>query len=112
MSIKLRLYGGFGVLVVLMLGLVLYGVHVFSSTATQVGKMDVLATHVTRALQTEDDFEKLRRSALRYAYDHDEPSLEENGKVAVAVLSNLQLSEKEALSEDRQKIYHDLQASL
>jgi methyl-accepting chemotaxis protein len=56
--------------------------------------------------------EKLRRSVLRYAYDHDEPSRKENGEVAAATLSTLQAAEQATPSDERKKMYHDVQDQL
>ena len=74
MSIKVKLYSGFGVLVILALGLVLYGVHVFGDIGGSVTRMNGIAENTTRTLLVEDYLERLRRAVLRYAYDNDEPS--------------------------------------
>jgi methyl-accepting chemotaxis protein len=112
MSIKYRLYGGFGILVLVTLGLVSYGVLVFGDVGTVVTRMNSIATNNARTLQAEDYLEVLRRTTLRYVYDRDEASRKENSDVAAKVLTSLQGSEKSAPREERKKMYRDMQAGL
>jgi methyl-accepting chemotaxis protein len=56
--------------------------------------------------------ERLRRSVLRYAYDHDEPSRKENGEVTTLALSALQAAEQATPSEERKQMYRNVQADL
>ena len=112
MSIKSKLYGGFGILVVLILGLVMYGVVEFNAIKVNVGRMNGMADNAARTLEVQGYLEKLRRSALRYVFDHDEASLKENGTVAAAAISVLRDGEKATPTEERKKMYHDLQESV
>ena len=73
MSIKYRLYGGFGILVVMTLGLVIYGVQQFNDISVSVTRMNGISENSTRTLLIARYLETMRRSVLRYAYDHDEP---------------------------------------
>jgi methyl-accepting chemotaxis protein len=108
-TIKSRMFGGFGFLVVLIIGLVVYGIGKFTEIGGSVGKMNALAENSTRALEIQDYLERMRRSGLRYAYDFDEPSLKENGEVAASALATLDAAEKATLSEERRKTYLSLQ---
>jgi methyl-accepting chemotaxis protein len=112
MSIKYRLYGGFGILVVMTLGLVIFGVHEFNEVAFSVGRLNGISENMMRAMQVEDDFEKMRRSVLRYAYDHDEPSRKENGEVAKQVAATIQTAIDSTLAENRKEIYRGVQKDL
>jgi len=112
MSIKLKLYGGFGVLVILALGLVLYGVQVFDTVGYSVTRLNGISENATRTLQIEDDLEKLSRSVLRYAFDHDAAARKENGEVAAKTLSALQAAEQATPSDERKKMYQDVRADL
>jgi methyl-accepting chemotaxis protein len=112
MSIKYRLYGGFGILVLVTLGLVFYGAMVFGDVGSVVIRMNSIATNNARTLQAEEYLEILRRTTLRYVYDRDEASQQENGAVAAKVLAALQGSEKSAPREERKKMYRDMQAGL
>ncbi len=112
MSIKYRLYGGFGILVVKTLGLVIFGVQEFNAISFSVTRMNGISENSTRTLLIAGYLEKLRRSVLRYAYDHDEPSRKENGEVATLTVSALQAAEQATPSEERKKMYHDVQDQL
>jgi methyl-accepting chemotaxis protein len=112
MSIKYRLYGGFGILVVLTLGVIIFGIQEFNSISYSVTRMNGIAENSTRTLLIANYLEKLRRSVLRYAYDHDEPSRKENGEVAATALSTLQAAEQATPSEERKKMYREVQDQL
>ena len=72
MSIKSKLYAGFGLLVLIAVALAVYAITEFSGIRTNVAKMNALAENTTRVFQIEDDLERVRRSALRFTYDHDQ----------------------------------------
>ena len=112
LTIKAKLYFGFGFFVVVCAGIAIFAVLQFSSIKANVGQMDILADRNTRTLEVEDYLEKMRRSILRYAYDYDEPSLKENSEVAARATSDLQAAEKVARSEERRKIYQALQQEI
>jgi methyl-accepting chemotaxis protein len=112
MSLKFKLYGGFGVLVILVVGLVLYAMQVFGDIGSSVTRMNLISENSTRTLEIEELLGKLRESALRYSYNRDEPSQKENGETAALVLSALQAAEKATPTEERKKIYRDVQAQL
>ncbi len=57
MSIKYRLYGGFGILVLVTLGLVFYGAMVFGDVGSVVIRMNSIATNNARTLQAEEYLE-------------------------------------------------------
>jgi len=79
MSIKSKLYAGFGLLVLIAVALAVYAITEFNGIKANVVKMNALAENTTRVLQIEHDLEQVRRSALRFTYDHDEASAKENG---------------------------------
>jgi methyl-accepting chemotaxis protein len=112
MSIKYRLYGGFSVLILVTLGLIFYGAVVFGDIGSVITRMNSIAANNARTLQAEEDLERLRRTTLRYVYDRDEASRQENGEIAAKVLAGLQGAEKSAPREERKKIYRDMQAGL
>ena len=112
LTIKLKLYGGFGILVVLTVCLGAYGVTELNAIQASVGKMEVLAEHVARTLQNVNNLEKMRRTVLRYIYDHDKSSLKENGEVAAEIIPALQAAEREAVSAERRRMYGDLAKSV
>ena len=112
MSIKYRLYGGFSVLILVTLGLIFYGAVVFGDIGSVITRMNSIAANNARTLQAEEDLERLRRTTLRYVYDRDEASRQENSEIAAKVLAGLQGAEKSAPREERKKIYRDMQAGL
>ncbi len=112
MSIKYRLYGGFGILVVLTLGLVIFGVQEFNEISISVTRMNGISENSTRTLLIARYLETLRRSVLRFAYDHDEPSRKENAEVAALALSTLQAAEQQTPTEERKKAFRDVQEQL
>jgi hypothetical protein len=112
MSIKYRLYGGFGILVVMTLGLVIFGIQEFNAVAFSVTQMNGISENMTRAMQVESYLEKMRRSVLRYAYDHDEPSRKENAEVAKLAASTIQTAIDSTLADGRKEIYRGVQKDL
>jgi HAMP domain-containing protein len=112
MSIKLKLYGGFGILVLIAIALALYAILEFNGIGSNVVKMNALADNTGRVLQIENYLEKMRRSALRYAYDHDEAAAKENGEIANKAIATLRDAEKATLSEERRKLYNGLQTDI
>ena len=112
MSIKLKLYAGFGVLVILALGLVLYGMREFDDIGRTVIKLNTLADGRAHAVDIQGSLERVRRSILSFTYDHDEASLKENGEAIAKAQSILEGSVKAAVSEERRKTYITTLASL
>ena len=112
MSIKSKLYAGFAFLVLIAVALTVYAITEFNGIKTNVVKMNALADNTTRIMEIEDDFEKMRRSVLRYAYDHDDASAKENGEVANKAITTLREAAEATLSEDRRKLYNGLQADV
>lgn len=105
MSIKSKLYAGFGFLVLIALALAVYAITEFNGIKTNVVKMNALADNTTRALEIEDYLERMRRSILRYAYDHDEAAAKENSQTAGKAIATLGDAAKATLSEERRKLY-------
>jgi hypothetical protein len=78
MSIKYWLYGGFSILVLATLGLVFYGAIVFGDIRAVVRRNNVIAAYIANMLQAEEDLEIVHRAVLRYFYDDDSASRQEN----------------------------------
>jgi len=112
MSIKSKLYAGFGFLVLIALALAVYAITEFNGIKTNVVKMNALADNTTRALEIEDYLERMRRSILRYAYDHDEAAAKENSETAGKAIATLGDAAKATLSEERRKLYSGLQSDI
>jgi methyl-accepting chemotaxis protein len=108
MSIKVKLYGGFGILVALTLGLIIYAVYEFHAIGVNVSRMNGMADNNARTIEVQGDLEKLRRTVLRYVFDHDEAALKENSDAAAETLTALEEGEKQTPTEARKKMFHDL----
>jgi methyl-accepting chemotaxis protein len=108
MSIKIKLYGGFGILVALTLGLIIYAVYQFHAIGVNVTRMNGMADNNARTIEVQGDLEKLRRTVLRYVFDHDESALKENSDAAAETLAALEEGEKQTPTEERKKMFHDL----
>jgi hypothetical protein len=87
----------------LTLGLVVYAVVEFTAIGVNVTRMNGIAANTARTLQFQGDLEKLRPTAPRYVFDHDEASLKENTEVAAATIALLQESEKSTPTPERKK---------
>ena len=112
MSIKTKLYGGFGILIVLTLALVIYAVHACNGVVASITRMNGISENATRSLQIEADLERLSQSVLRYAFDHDAAALKDNGEIAARTAATLKAAEEATPVEERKQKYRDVQASL
>jgi hypothetical protein len=112
MSIKSKLYAGFALLVLIAVALAVYAITEFNGIKTNVTKMNALAENTTRVLEVEHNLESIRRSALRFTYDHDEASAKENGEVASRVVATLREAAQATLSDERRKLYNGLQSDV
>jgi methyl-accepting chemotaxis protein len=112
MSIKSKLYAGFALLVLIAVALTIYAITEFNGIKTDVAKMNALAENATRILEVQSQLEAMRRSALRFAHDHDEASAKENAEVAGKVTATLREAAQVTLSEERRTLYNGLQADV
>jgi methyl-accepting chemotaxis protein len=112
MGIRGRLYGGFGVLVILGLALAGFAVWQLSAIHGQVGRMSALAENAVRVLQVSVDLQALRRADLRYLHDQDEPSFKEAAERETTAIERLQAAAKATLSDERRKTYNGVEANI
>src|SRR5262249_15495203 len=106
LGIKARIYGGFGVLVVLGLGLALFAVWQLTAVEGAIGKLGALSNNNTRALEISREFETMRRGSLRYKFDGEEAALKLGTEAAAKATELLQAAAKATLSEERRKTYN------
>jgi methyl-accepting chemotaxis protein len=112
MSIKSKLYAGFALLVLIAVALTVYAITEFNGIKTNVGKMSALADNTTRIFEIQSQLEAMRRSALRFAYDHDEAAAKENTEIAGKVTATVREAAQVTLSEERRKLYNALQSDI
>jgi methyl-accepting chemotaxis protein len=93
LSIKAKLYSGFGMILAMCVGLVVFGAMELGTIKTSVGSMQTRSLSALRSGELVENLEKMRRSALRYAYDRDEGSLKENGELAVQAIATIKVAE-------------------
>jgi methyl-accepting chemotaxis protein len=77
LSIRTRLFAGFGILVALGVGLAGYGALELSGVDYRVGRMSTASENSMRVLEANKLVETVRRGMLRYRDDADEGSLKE-----------------------------------
>jgi hypothetical protein len=111
-GIKSRIYGGFGVLVAFGLALALFAIWQLSSTNVAIGKMSAMTAGNTRTLQISREFEIMRRAALSYKFDSNPESLNEGTEAAAKAIGLLRTAATMTASEERRKIYRDLEADI
>jgi methyl-accepting chemotaxis protein len=75
--IRGRLYGGFGALVLFGVATAVFAVWQFTEVRTQVSALTLQSTSTIRVEEIATELEAIRRTLLRYAFDHDEKSFAE-----------------------------------
>jgi methyl-accepting chemotaxis protein len=108
MSIKSKLYGGFGFLVLIAVALTVYAITQFNGIKSTVATMDGQAEATSKVMEIERGLETIRRSALRLAYDHDEDAIRESVRATRRVSELLHEAAEATPSEDRRKLYEGL----
>ncbi len=104
-SIKARIYFGFGILVVLGIGLAIFSVTQLGSIGTEVGHSTARTGNAIRVLETSRLFERMQKDALRNEATWDEASVKAFNESGVQVLEFLTGASKTTLSEERRKTY-------
>jgi methyl-accepting chemotaxis protein len=112
MSIKSKLYGGFGLLVLVAVALAVYAITQFNSIKSTVTTMDARAEATNKVMEMERGLETMHRSALRLAYDHDEDATRESVRAARRVSQLLHEAAEETPSAERRKLYEGLLAGV
>jgi methyl-accepting chemotaxis protein len=112
LTLKTRIYAGFGVLVALAVGLTLFAASELSAIQTSVGKMSALADNTVRALEVSKSLQTMQRAALEYRYEGTENAAKEGVEAAANAIDTLQAAAKATLSEDRREIYDRLASAV
>jgi hypothetical protein len=112
MSIKSKLYAGFGLLVLIAVALAVYAITQFNSIKSTVTRMDSQAEATSKVMEMERGLETMHRSALRLAYDHDEDATRESVRAARSVSQLLHEAAESTPSAERRKLYEALLAGV
>jgi methyl-accepting chemotaxis protein len=112
MSIKSKLYAGFGFLVLVSVALAVYAITQFNGIKTNVATLNMLADGTSRIMEIERLLETVRRSTIRYAYDHDAGAAKEVQEGTGKVNEMLRDAAQSTPSEERRKLYNGLLSDL
>jgi methyl-accepting chemotaxis protein len=101
LSIKTKLYGGFGLLVAICLGLAVLGTIQFGMIKSTVDLMKTQAANGIRASDITGEFEKMGQTILSYAYSADDSALQAYNNAATRAAAALDESVKSAILEEQ-----------
>src|SRR5579863_8120806 len=104
--IKWRIFGGFGIVVVLGIAMAVYGVVALSNVGSYVTTLTKLSENSVRVLQSTKLIEAMRRGATRYASAPDATLQKEFNDNQAKAEELLKASAKATLSQDRLRAYN------
>jgi methyl-accepting chemotaxis protein len=104
-SIRMRLYAGFGVLVLFGIGLAVFAVVELGTIGGDVGRSVALTDNTIRVLDASRLFETMGKDALRSATTWEDSGVKEFGDASTQVLALLDAAAKATLSEERRRTY-------
>src|SRR5882757_6545226 len=109
LSIKAKLYAGFGLLVALCLCLAGFGLVQLSAIKSSTDSMEIQSANALRAATAGDLIQQIRRNILRIVYDQDARAYADIPKTTADLTALMQEAERATRAEDRRKAYRDLQ---
>ncbi|HEY1934630.1 MAG TPA: methyl-accepting chemotaxis protein [Acetobacteraceae bacterium] len=112
LRVRTRIYLGFGALVVLSLGIAVFGVYQLSGIDTSVGKMDALAANTQRVLTVTRLLQAVGQAETQYLADADPAAVKAAKEDAGRVDGLLTESAQATLSEQRRSTYRAAQDAL
>jgi methyl-accepting chemotaxis protein len=108
LSIRMRLYAGFGLIVLFGIGLAVFAVSELSTIGGDVGRSVALTGNTIRVLNATRLFETMRKDALRSATTWDDSEVKDFGESSTKVLALMDAADKATLSEERRTTYAGL----
>ena len=112
LKVRTRIYLGFAALVVLSIGIAIFGVMQISGIGTNVGTMDILAGVTQRVLSATRNLEAIRRAETRFLFEASEDSVKDARVNAEQANAQLTESIRVALSQERANLYRSVLDSL
>ncbi|MGA2125407.1 MAG: methyl-accepting chemotaxis protein [Xanthobacteraceae bacterium] len=112
LGLKPRLFGGFGVLVLLGLALAGYGAWQLSSVGSQAGTTNRLADNMTRLVDLRGKLEMMRRVALRMTTVVDDMAIKEGTAAEQDAAGLLDGALKVSARDDRSRTYTSIAAGV
>jgi methyl-accepting chemotaxis protein len=112
LGIRTRINGGFGLLVVLALGLAGFAYWQFSGISQQVDRMSRLSDLNTQAAAIGDSFEAMRFALLRFRAFGEQAALQQAAEAETRAEQQLAAARETTVLDDRRKSYDALIAGL
>jgi len=112
LTIRSRLYWGFGAIVALALALSAFSGRQLSTVKDEVAEMARVSQQSVRVTEVSMQFQAMRRAFLRYSVDADEGSFKESAARESKSIELLQVAAASASSEERRVIFQGLQKSV
>jgi hypothetical protein len=110
--IKWRIFGGFGLIVALGVGMAIYGVWALAGVGGDVTKLSALSENTVRVLTTSRVLESMRRGATRYASAADPALVKEFTDNLTKAEELVKASAKATLSQERLRLYNSISDEL
>jgi methyl-accepting chemotaxis protein len=108
LGLKPRLYCGFGVLIVMGLGLAVFAGLQLLGIKTGVQSLSAITNWAARALEVSERIEIIRRANLRYIIDADEQAIKDAAAAESSAIDILRASSGATGTEERREVYRDL----
>jgi len=112
LGLKPRLYGGFGILLLIGLGLAGFAAWQLSGIRTGVQTLSAINDNTSRALEVSNQIQIIRRANLRYTVDADEQAVKEAAAAESSAVELLKAAADATLSEERRVIYNGLKSDV
>ena len=103
-----RIFAGFGILVLLLLGIALSGSYGLSVVGGEIGKMDSISASLRRVQEITFRLEVIQRGLTRYRLDADEKSLHDVTAAEARSVALLDEAAKIATSEQKRALYNSV----
>ena len=112
LPLSARIFLGFGLLIVLLLGIAGYGCYGLSTVAGEIDKMDGIAGNANRMQELSLRIETIRRGLAEYRIDPDAGTLMEVTAAEARATTLLRMSAEFTLSTKRRALFNDMVARL
>lgn len=112
LKVSTRLYLGFAAVVLLGLGLAVFGIIQFATVQYQVDRLGRIAGNVQRVLKTAHDVEAIRRTEVRYRLDGSATAVQERSDSLAQAKALLTEAARLTLSDERRRMYNSINDAL
>jgi methyl-accepting chemotaxis protein len=112
LGLKSRIYGGFGALVVLGLGLALFATWQLQRIEGAVDQMSAISEGTRRIVGIGRNLEIMRRAAISLQFQKDAQSVKDGEEAARGAVALLDVTIARTASEDRRRAYQEIKAGI